>query len=69
MSDPSKPTDADVEHLRRAMVEAWQTCDALAAASSRYAVNVPLDVAERRAETFRAAAQAFVAADSARGGL
>lgn len=69
MSDPSKPTDADVEHLRRAMVEAHATLKALSAAASGYDVHAPTDVVERRRAVFRAAVRAFIAADEARGGL
>jgi hypothetical protein len=61
------PTDADLEHLRRAMVDAHATLKALSAASG-YDVTVPTDVVERRRNVFRAAVRAFVEADGSRGG-
>lgn len=65
---PLAPTDADVEHLRRAMVEAHQTYAALD--------DYPEDDTEglehetwRARDAFVAARRAYVAAKRARGGM
>lgn len=64
------PSDADVEHLRRAMVDAHQTMLALAVVPSR--ALSPYDASEEADAArcdFGEAARAYVAAKRARGGL
>lgn len=63
------PSDADVEHLRRAMVDAHQTMLALAVVPSR--ALSPYDASEEADAArcdFGEAARAYVAAKRARGG-
>ena len=74
MSD-TKPTDADVETLRRAMVEAHATREALSAAvnvgtvGSGDMIEPMFDEFNASCVTFDAAARAYVAAKRARGAL
>ena len=62
------PTDADVEHARRAMVDAHQTMLALLAASRLDRSLLHPAVEKRFMGNLTDAAAAFLAADSARGG-
>jgi hypothetical protein len=63
------PTDADIEHLRRAMVEAWQTNASLHAAMVIDATWIGVHGARENAQReFLDAARAYVAAKRARGG-
>lgn len=64
-------TDADVEHLRRAMVEAHQTWQAILSIPARTVGDIgALDRYEQDAfRVFADAGRAWVAAKRARGGL
>lgn len=60
------PTDADVEHLRRAMVDAWQTYQALAPLSSADLGDDGYSISAAAMDAHREAARAYVAAKRAR---
>ena len=68
MTDPSKLTDADVETLRRAMVEAWQTWLALKECSPGDDRDAEGEVIGWARRASVAAASAYLAAKRARGG-
>lgn len=63
---PSKPTDADVEHLRRAMVDAHQTWLTLLSLSSADLGDDGYSVSAAASDAHREAARAYVAAKRAR---
>lgn len=69
MTDPSKLTDADIEHLRRAMVEAHQTAAALYSAYQANREPDTLSESEAAQSHAEETARAYVAAKRARGGL
>lgn len=63
------PTDADVETLRRAMVDAWQTWRSLIQMSSIDLGDDGYRVSAAASDAYQEAARAYVAAKRARGGL